>query len=92
MAIKYLILTFLITSSLIYSFIYTIKFRKTKLFTGNVKTFHLLMIWLVPFIWIFMLKSVTKSTPGSHEFPDKKNPSTFTESGLGMWADPPSND
>ncbi|CAN5662076.1 hypothetical protein BH11BAC3_BH11BAC3_20810 [soil metagenome] len=92
MAIKYLILTVLIAASLIYSLIYTVKFRETKLFTGNVRTFHLVMIWLVPFIWIFILKSITKSTPGSHEFPDKNNSTTFTESGLGIWADPSSND
>jgi hypothetical protein len=47
------------------------------------------MIWLIPFAWILLLKGLTKSTPGSFEFKDKKDKESFTESGLGIWADPP---
>jgi hypothetical protein len=50
------------------------------------------MIWMIPFVWIFILKSLTKPTPGSYKFDNKKNPDSFTERGLGIWADsPPSN-
>ncbi len=45
------------------------------------------MIWLVPFLWIFILKSVTKPTPGSDKFEDKSNPESSTECGLGIWMD-----
>ena len=62
------------------------------MFTGYLKAFHFLMIWLIPFVWIFILKSLTKSTPGSYKFDNKENSNSFTESGLGIWADsPPGN-
>ena len=32
------------------------------------------MIWLFPFIWIWILKSFVKPIPGSYTFKDKKDP------------------
>jgi len=37
------------------------------------------MIWLVPFIWILILKSLTPSTPGSYEIKDKGNSKPFSD-------------
>lgn len=72
-----------------YTIRYSISFRTNLLFTGRLKTFHFFMMWLIPFFWILILKSLTKTTPGSYEIKNKKNPDSFTESGLGQWAEPP---
>jgi hypothetical protein len=37
------------------------------------------MIWLIPFIWIFILKSLTKFTPGSYEIKNKGNYKPFSD-------------
>jgi hypothetical protein len=37
------------------------------------------MIWLIPFIWILILKSLTKSTPGSYEVKNKIEPKPFSD-------------
>jgi hypothetical protein len=71
----------------IYTTRFALSFRKTLLFTGKVKNFHLVMIWLIPFCWIFLLHSLIKSTPGSFEIKDKSNPDSSTESGLGNFID-----
>ena len=92
MVIKDSILIVLTLFYFVYTIRYSITFKKNILFTGYLKTFHLFMIWLVPFIWILMLKSLTKSTPGSHEFENKKTTVSFTEGGLGVWVDSPPND
>jgi hypothetical protein len=92
MIIRYSILIALALFYLFYTIRYTITFKKNILFTGYLKAFHFLMIWMIPFVWIFILKSLTKPTPGSYKFDNKKNPDSFTERGLGIWADsPPSN-
>ena len=87
--IKYSILFALILFNLIYTISYSIEFKKNIVFTGQLKKFHFIMIWVVPFLWIFLLKSLMKPTPGSHKFKVKKDPDSFTESGLGVWAGSP---
>ena len=66
--------TFLITLIIFY-FIDTIKSYKlinqSVIFSGSLKRFHLVMIWLFPFIWSFILKNLIKSSPGSHEVEKK---------------------
>jgi hypothetical protein len=42
------------------------------------------MIWVIPVLWIFLLKNLLKSTPGSHHYPHKKGDDGFYESGIGM--------
>ena len=37
------------------------------------------MIWIIPFIWILLLKSLTKSTPGSYEIKNKDNTKPFSD-------------
>jgi hypothetical protein len=64
-------------------FIVTIRyffvFRSNVIFTGKIKVFHLIMIWFIPFIWIFILKSLTKSSPGSYEIKNKLNYKPFSD-------------
>lgn len=73
----------IISVTIIFYFIFTIRYffvlRKNIVFTGKIKTFHLIMIWLVPFIWILILKSLTPSTPGSYEIKDKGNSKPFSD-------------
>jgi hypothetical protein len=73
----------LISATLIFYLVFTIRyffvFRKNKIFTGGLKTFHLIMIWPIPFIWIFLLKSLTKFSPGSHEIKNTNNTKPFSD-------------
>jgi hypothetical protein len=84
----YLLSAGVIVYYIVYTVRFSIGFRKSILFSGWIRNFHLLMIWLIPFVWIFILKSVMKSTPGSANFENKENPESSTESGLGIWMDP----
>ncbi len=63
----------------IITFRYFVVFRKNVIFSGKIKAFHLIMIWLIPFIWIFLLKSLTKSTPGSYEMKNKTTYKPFSD-------------
>ena len=87
--IKYSLIIILTVFYIVYTIRFSLAFKKNVLLTGRLKTFHFFMFWIIPFIWILILKSVMKSTPGSYEFEDKKNLESFTESGIGIWADPP---
>ena len=58
---------------------YFFALKRNVVFTGKMKTFHLIMIWLVPFIWIFILKSLTTSIPGYHEIKNKTNYKPFSD-------------
>jgi len=73
----------IISAAIIFYLIFTIRyffvFRKNVVFTGKIKAFHLIMIWLVPFIWILILKSLTQSTPGSYEVKNKGNSKPFSD-------------
>jgi hypothetical protein len=41
------------------------------------------MMWVVPFVWILVLKALTKSTPGSYEVEKKEEPQPLSKSGYG---------
>jgi hypothetical protein len=74
LVIKYSLLAVIVAYYLIYTIRYAIIFKKNSFFTGGRKTFHAIMIWLFPFVWISVLKSILKPTPGSYVFQDKKDP------------------
>ncbi len=61
--------------------IYTIKvskvLNKSVVFSKSVKAFHLIAIWLFPFIWALILMELIKSSPGSHEVDKKVNEGPF---------------
>jgi hypothetical protein len=35
------------------------------------------MFWLIPFIWVWLIKNLSKSSKGSHEIEDKGDPISF---------------
>lgn len=63
---------------LIFTIRYFLVFRKNIIFTERIKIFHLIMIWVIPFIWIIILKSITQSSPGSYEVKNKSEPIPFS--------------
>jgi hypothetical protein len=68
-------------------FIYTLRFaikfnRKQVIFNKQQKLFHNIFIWLIPFIWIILLKTLMKPLPRSNQFKGKvnsKNTSPYEE-------------
>ena len=39
----------------------------------------MILIWLIPFIWIIILKSITKPTPGSYKMGKKEESIPFSD-------------
>lgn len=70
--IKYTLLAAIVLFYLVYTLRYAITFKKNIIFTGRRKIFHSILIWIFPFVWIWILKFFLKPTPGSSEFLDKK--------------------
>lgn len=57
----------------LYTFRFAILFNRTDVFfSGKLKLIHNIGIWLVPFIWIALLKHLSKPTLGSHQYKKKK--------------------
>lgn len=83
MAIKIILLDLIIFGIIIFYFVFTTRyffeFKKNLIFTGKIKVFHLIMIWVIPFLWILILKCLTKDTPGSYEIENKSNPKPFSD-------------
>ena len=88
MIFKYLLLAGVVVFYIIYTVRFSFKFRNSILFSGWVRNFHLIMIWLVPFAWIFLLKNLMKPTPGSAEFQNKENPESSNDNFSGIGMDP----
>jgi len=78
-----LIKDIIIGGVLVLYFVFTIRYflqlRRNSFFSGQVKTFHLLMIWLIPFVWILLLKSLTTTTPGSHEVRNRQTSKPYSD-------------
>ncbi len=71
---------------LIYTLNFAIKFNKTNtVFNNNQILLHNLLIWIIPFFWIMIVKSMIAPTPGSHKFKKSKEDSGFHESGFGIF-------
>ena len=45
---------------LAYTFLFAIKFRTNTTFTKAQRLTHNVLIWVIPFLWIFILKSILK--------------------------------
>ena len=58
---------------LIFTIRYALVFRNTIIFSGRLKTFHQIMIWLVPFFWILILQAMSKSAPCSWQVERKED-------------------
>lgn len=79
-----LIVYFILTLS------FAIKFNKTDVFFNKrQKLIHNVLIWLFPFIWIMILKTILKPTPGTANNKKAKNKGSFYESEIGIWGDGP---
>jgi len=84
--IKVSILAILVAYYLAYTFNYAKYFHKNSFFTGWPKVFHSIMIWLIPFLWIKILKALLRPIPGSHAFKKRWDFSTgMTDGGIGFW-------
>lgn len=69
---------------LVWTLAFAIKFNKTDIYFGNRrKLMHNILIWIIPFLWIIIIKTITKPTPGSYNFKKKGEDNSFYESGLG---------
>lgn len=82
-----IIQVFIVSGVIIFYLIFTTRYfvtlKKNIIFTGGIKKFHLIMIWIVPFVWILILKALTRTTPGSHEIEQKEDPKPFSKSAYG---------
>jgi hypothetical protein len=87
MSVRIVLFSSIILAYLYWTIRFSIHFYRRKDFSGRLKAFHILMAWLVPFIWILLLNALFKPTSGSHRYADKKNPDSLAESGLGVWMD-----
>lgn len=69
---------------LLYTLNFAIKFNAMDTcFTDKQKLTHEILIWVIPFFWIIIVKTIMKPTPGSHEIRKKDEDEGFYESGLG---------
>ena len=85
---KQLIIQIIILSSIaVFYLVFTIQYflvlKKNIIFSGWIKRLHLIMIWLIPFVWILLLKALTQNTPGSYEIENKEEPEPFSRSQYG---------
>lgn len=76
---EYIFIGAILAFYLMYTIKYMLTLKKNPFFKGRRKIFHMLMIWLVPFIWILLLKTFFTPIPGSHRFKNKKDRDHFSE-------------
>lgn len=80
----YFILTVGTLFYLAYTLNFALRFRKMDTcFTDRQKLVHEILIWLIPFFWIVIVKTLMTPTPGSHDYKKKDEDGGFYESGLG---------
>ena len=72
-------------------FLYTLTFAfklnkvDNNVFTDNQRLLHNVLIWLIPFFWIMIVKSMVKPTSGSSKFKSSRKNSGFYESRIGFF-------
>lgn len=87
---KYYLLFGLLTVYFIWTLKFAIKFNRSDLFFNkNQKLIHNVLIWLVPFIWIMIIKIILEPTLGSGNCKKTKDKGNFYESEIGIWGDGP---
>jgi hypothetical protein len=77
LSIKYMSVITAFVFYFCYTLSYTLKFRKNKIYKGRIRVFHYLMFWLVPFVWVWLIKQLSKSAEGSHKTENKADPISF---------------
>jgi hypothetical protein len=83
--IQIIILSITFIGYLIFTTLYFISLQKEIIFSKRMKIIHCILIWFIPFVWIFLLKGLTKRTPGSYEIEPKEDPKPFLDDGGTMW-------
>ncbi len=69
---------------IIYTLNFTLKFNKTNIyFTKNQKTLQIILMWLIPFLWIVVIKTIVKPSPGSDNFIKKSEDPSIEQHGGG---------
>ncbi len=59
----------LIMVYLLYTLVESIEFYRTdKNYTKKNKVIHFILMWLIPFIYVLLIKSINKKTLGSHHY------------------------
>lgn len=87
---KYYFLFVLLIIYFIWTLRYTIKFnRANSFFDKRQKLIHNVLIWVIPFLWIMILKTIMRPTPGTASLKKTKNKGHFYESGIGFLGDGP---
>ena len=87
---KYYLLFGLLTIYFIYTLRFALKFNRTdSFFNKRQKLLHNVLIWLVPFLWIMILKTISEPTPGTAKNKKTKDKGSFYESEIGIWGDGP---
>jgi hypothetical protein len=78
MHIKEILLILLAAIYIVYTVKFCIEFNKTIIYKGAIKKLHFVLFWFIPFVWIFIIKNISKSTPGSHQVEKKEEPIPFS--------------
>lgn len=85
---KYYLLFGLLIIYFIWTLRYAIKFNRTdSFFNKRQKLIHNVLIWVVPFLWVMILKTIIKPTPGTASYKKTKGKGDFYESGIGFLSD-----
>ena len=80
------VLAIIIITYFLYTLTFAIKLSKVdSVLNHNQRLLHHVLIWIIPFFWIIIVKSMIKPTHGSIKFKKTKPISGFHESGIGIW-------
>jgi hypothetical protein len=74
------LLIILMAVYLVYTLNFAVKFNKINtIFNHNQKLIHNCLIWIIPFFWIMIIKTMMKPTPGSDKFEKTRPEADFKE-------------
>ena len=89
---KYYLLFGILAVYFIWTLKFAIQFNKTdRFFNKRQKLIHTILIWLIPFFWIMILKTISEPTPGTANNKKKTDKGNFHESGIGFLGGGPSS-
>jgi hypothetical protein len=71
----------------IYTLRFALVFNRTAdtYFNKKQKTLHNILIWLIPFFWIMIVKTVASSPTQTKNSRKSRSKGKFYESGIGIW-------
>lgn len=73
----------------IYTLRFALAFNRTAdiYFTRKQKIIHNILIWLIPFFWIMIVKTVASPSPTTKNSTKNRGKGNFFESGIAIWGD-----